>query len=241
MKTFGLVGRNISYSFSRDYFKEKFQKEGLKEVDYLNFDLKDISGFNSLFQVYDIGGLNVTTPYKEEILSYLHDLDITAKEIGAVNCIGLSKGKMTGYNTDAPAFRDSLIPHLEAAHKRALILGSGGASKAAAYALTQLGIPFQKVSRRGKLTYADLNREIVENHQIIVNCTPLGTFPHIAEAPEIPYNYLSSEHLLYDMVYNPSETRFLKLGKERGSQIKNGSEMLILQAERSWEIWNASL
>lgn len=241
MKTFGLIGRNISYSFSQSYFSEKFQKEGIKEAEYLNFDLKEISEIDSIFQSYNIQGLNVTTPYKEEVIPYLQELDPTAEEIGAVNCIAWVNGKKTGFNTDAFAFEKSIRPLITSAHQSALILGSGGASKAAAYAFKQLGIPFRKVSRRGKLTYDDLTEELIESHRIIVNCTPVGTFPDVEKTPEIPYKYLSAAHLLYDMIYNPSETLFLKLGKARGAKIKNGLEMLVLQAERSWEIWNAPL
>ncbi len=239
-KQFGLVGRNIDYSFSRKYFTEKFQKLDLKNNEYVNFDIDDISDFQNL-DLSNVKGLNVTIPYKKEIIPFLNDVDIEAREVGAVNTIKMVEGKMVGYNTDIYGFQKSIEPLLQKHHKRALILGTGGASQAVAYVFRKLKVPYLFVSRRsneGMIEYSQLNKQLLEEYQIIVNCTPLGTFPDVERCPNIPYEYLTVNHLLYDLIYNPAETSFLKKGKEKGAKIKNGYEMLVFQAEKSWEIWN---
>ncbi|WP_457616186.1 shikimate dehydrogenase family protein [Lutibacter sp.] len=242
---FGLVGKNISYSFSRKYFTEKFKKLGLTNNKYYNFDIPEIEEFPFLlYQRKDeFRGLNVTIPYKESIIKYLDDIDLTAKSIGAVNTIKITdENKLVGYNTDVYGFQKSIEPLLQSHHKKALILGTGGASKAVAFALKNLKIPYQFVSRNlseNNFLYSQLNQDIIQEHLVIINCTPLGTHPSVNELPAIPYQYLSSKHLLFDLIYNPSKTKFLLEGEKQQAIIKNGLEMLELQAEKSWEIWNS--
>lgn len=243
----GLLGKNISYSFSRGYFTEKFTKEELSDHEYVNFDIQSIDEFPSVIHEFKnhLKGLNVTIPYKQDIFSFLDDIDEVAKEVGAVNTVCMTKkGKLKGYNTDIIGFRNSLKPLLRASHTKALILGTGGASRAVAYVLKSMGITYLKVSRypkkKGEISYTELNNQFLTLHTVIINCTPLGTFPHIALKPNFPYRFLNESHLLYDLVYNPKMTSFLKEGKSRGTQIKNGLEMLELQAEASWHLWNQS-
>ena len=240
---FGLVGKNISYSFSRDYFGEKFQKLNLVDYSYENLDFQKIEEFPEFIKKNRIlSGLNVTIPYKEAIIPYLDKLSKKAAEIGAVNTIKITKsGKLKGYNTDHFGFKKSLEPILNTNHKKALILGTGGASKAVAYALKQLGIPYLFVSRNPNedtIGYNQLNKNTFKEFQIIVNCTPVGTSPNIDSCLDIPYEYFTKNHIAFDLIYNPAETMFLKKAKEQGSTIKNGMEMLALQAEKSWEIWS---
>lgn len=241
-KTYGLIGKNIAYSFSKQFFTEKFEKEKLSNSKYENFDIQTIKEFkNCLRRNQEIKGLNVTIPYKEEIIPYLDKMSSKAIKIGAVNTIRITrKGQLKGYNTDAYGFRKSLEPLLNKNHKKALILGTGGASKAIAYTLRRLEIKHEFVSRgeSEKYQYDTLTAEDIKNHQIIINCTPLGTHPKLEECPKIPYNAITKHHILYDLVYNPEETLFLKKGKERGAQTINGKKMLILQANKSWAIWN---
>ncbi|NJB82414.1 shikimate dehydrogenase family protein [Wenyingzhuangia aestuarii] len=243
--TFGLVGRDISYSFSRGYFTEKFLKEGIKDYQYINFDLQDILVLKEVISARENGlkGLNVTIPYKQEVQQFLTAIDDDAQEIGAVNTIKLNNdGTVVGYNTDVYGFQNSIMPYLKSHHKKALILGTGGASKAVAYAFKKLGIAYKFVSRTATdeiFGYHQITEEILKEYTVIVNCSPLGTSPKIELRPEIPYQFLSSEHLLYDLIYNPSETTFLRLGREQGATTKNGLQMLELQAEKSWEIWNS--
>ncbi|OIQ22808.1 shikimate dehydrogenase [Lacinutrix sp. MedPE-SW] len=244
MRKFGLIGKDIEYSFSRNYFKIKFKTEDISDASYENFDLVSIDLFKKeLKKNKAIEGFNVTIPYKESIIPYLDKLNKKAKAIGAVNTIKITKkGKYVGYNTDFYGFKNTLKPHLKTYHKKALILGTGGASKAVAYALKKLDIEFLFVSRtpknKNEITYSDLNKTIIENHKIIINCTPLGTHPNIESYPDIPYQYLTNKHLLFDLIYNPSETKFLNLGKQKEAKIINGYDMLALQAEKSWQIWN---
>ena len=243
MKNFGLLGKNIDYSFSRGYFKDKFKTNKL-DCTYNNFDLETIEDFESLkTSETELSGLNVTIPYKQAVLPYLDAIDSEAQEIGAVNTIKIENGKLTGYNTDHFGFENSLKPHLKSHHKKALILGTGGASKAVAFALKNLDIHFEYVSRTAssavKYTYESLAAEGIEDYQIIINCTPLGTFPDITICPAIPYEQITSDHLLFDLIYNPEETLFLKNGKAKNATTLNGLEMLRLQAEKSWEIWNS--
>ncbi|MFH6771986.1 shikimate dehydrogenase family protein [Gaetbulibacter aestuarii] len=247
MKKLGLLGKHISYSFSRSYFKAKFEKENIKDFTYQNFDIDTINAFPEVLKTNpELIGLNVTIPYKEEVIPYLDKLDKTAAAIGAVNTIKISKDKLlTGYNTDYYGFKNALQPALKPHHQKAIILGTGGASKAIAYSLEELGISFNYVSRRlkkgVKFTYNMLNESIIQDHQLIVNCTPLGTFPKVDECPEIPYEALTEDHILYDLIYNPEETKFLKFGKQQGATVINGLNMLKLQAEKAWEIWNDQL
>lgn len=239
---YGLIGRNISYSFSQKYFSKKFNKEGLNNCSYINFDLKEITDFSGIFKSdVNIKGLNITIPYKEAILPHLDKLNSKAKRIGAVNTIRITKkGKLKGYNTDEYGFRKSLDPYLKTHHKKALILGTGGASKAIAFALKKLQIQYQFVSRNtnGIYNYDSLTPEIIAAHNLIINCTPLGTFPNIEACPNIPYEAITDQHLLYDLIYNPEETTFLKKGKTQGATTVNGLRMLELQAEKAWRIWN---
>ena len=244
MLKLGLLGKNISYSFSRSYFKEKFQKEGINNISYENFDLENIDLLPQLIvNTPNLKGFNITIPYKEAVIPYLDRLNKKAKEIGAVNTVRISKkGKLVGYNTDFYGFKKSISPILSKKHKSALILGTGGASKAIAYTFKSLDIPCFYVSRNASkhvsYTYDTLSEDIIKQHLIIVNCTPLGTFPNITNCPNIPYNGITKNHVLYDLIYNPEETQFLKNGKEHGATISNGLRMLELQAEKAWSIWN---
>lgn len=244
-KILGLVGKNISYSFSKGYFTKKFEELDLKDHQYVNFDIQTIEDFPKIIHEFkfNLKGLNVTIPYKQDVFLYLDKVHKVAKKIGAVNTVRLTKkGNLKGYNSDVVGFRDSIKPLLEDHHQKALILGTGGASKAVAYVFKELGIEYLKVSRHPKkkkeISYKDLNKELVKNYTIVVNCTPLGTFPKVDNKPDFLYEFLSSDHLLYDLIYNPEKTAFLLEGEKRGAKIKNGLEMLELQAEESWRIWN---
>ena len=239
---FGLLGRNIQHSFSKKYFTDKFQSENLLHYSYENFDIESIFGFKKIIETQNLIGLNVTIPYKQDVIPFLDKLSKKAKEIGAVNTIKFTKaGKTKGYNTDWFGFSKSIAPLVQAHHSKALILGTGGASKAVAYALKNLNIEIAFVSRgktRLGFTYEQLTPEIVADYQIVVNCTPLGTSPNVDESPNFPYELVTSQQLFYDLIYNPDETLFLKKAKEMGAKTKNGYDMLVFQAEKSWEIWN---
>jgi shikimate dehydrogenase len=241
---YGLIGKNISYSFSRNYFLEKFQKLGLHQCMYFNFDIPEIEEFPFILyhKEHEFRGLNVTIPYKESVMKYLDEIDDDAKNIGAVNTIKITDdNKLIGFNTDVYGFTESIKPLLQQHHKKALILGTGGASKAVAFALQKLAVKYKFVSRNiteDKFLYSLLNEEIMHDFLVIINCSPVGTFPNIDEAPNIPYQFITNRHLLFDLIYNPKETKFLKEGRTAGAVIKNGNEMLRLQAEKSWEIWN---
>ena len=243
MAKFGLIGKNIEYSFSRSFFKKKFETEGL-EHSYENFDLDSIKEFPEVLKTNkNLKGLNVTIPYKEAVIPFLDEIDEKAKKIGAVNTIKTTKkGKLIGYNTDYYGFTEAIKPFLKSHHKKALILGTGGASKAIAYSLNKLNIDFSYVSRqqsaKANFTYETLTEDIVAEHQIIINCTPLGTHPNTNECADIPYDGISKEHLMFDLIYNPVETKFLTIGKLKGAAICNGFQMLELQAEKAWEIWS---
>ena len=243
MKTYALVGRNISYSFSRRYFAEKFAKEQITDCEYINFDIPYIEELPALIAATPtLAGMNVTIPYKEAVLPLLDLQSEALMAIKACNTIKiLPSGKLKGDNTDYIGFRDSLIPYLQPHHNRALILGTGGASKAVAFALSQLGIPFLLVSCESSaiaISYDELTKEIIENHSLIINTTPLGTFPKTEAFPPIPYQWITSQHLLYDLIYNPEKTTFLAKGATQGATILNGYPMLVLQAEAAWKIWN---
>lgn len=244
-KLYGLLGKNISYSFSSGFFKEKFGVLHLDACQYQNFDIESIEEFTALISLNkeQLCGLNVTIPYKEAILPFLDELDDVASEIGAVNTIKfLKNGRLKGFNTDVVGFQQSLEPMLENYHRKALILGTGGAAKAIAYVFQKLDLEFLYVSRNpqkeNEISYTNLDLNCIKTHQIIVNCTPIGTFPETEKHPNIPYQHLDNTHILFDLIYNPSVTTFLQKGKEQGAVVKNGLEMLQLQAEKSWQIWN---
>ncbi len=245
MKTYGLIGFRLSHSFSKKYFTEKFQKENITDCVYENFQLDTIKEFPALLYTDPhLKGFNVTIPYKEEIIPFLNDLDPAAREIGAVNVIKIQDdGKLIGYNSDYYGFKDSLerfIPK-SPAHK-ALVLGTGGAAKAVVAALKHLTIPYQYVSRTKSnvtLSYDELNKKIIDETSIIINTSPLGMYPDINSFPAIPYQFLTNRHYLYDLVYNPEETMFMKKGLEKGAHVMNGLPMLIGQAEKAWDIWNS--
>ena len=240
----GLLGRNISYSFSRTYFLNKFKELELSSLSYTNFDIPEIDEFPFLLyhKEHEFIGMNVTIPYKESVIRYLNEISPEAKEIGAVNVIKVNEyNELIGYNTDAYGFEKAIKPMLGEKHKSALILGTGGASKAIAFVLKKMNIPFQYVSRTegvDRLTYSELTSEIITDNKLIINCTPLGTYPGIDEKPSIPYDAIGEDHLLFDLVYNPPLSAFLKEGDSRGAAVKNGYEMLEQQAEKAWEIWN---
>lgn len=248
MKTYGLIGYPLEHSFSAKFFNEKFQKEKI-DAEYLNFEIEHIFDLRRvlLFNPH-LKGLNVTIPHKEAVIDFLDDVSPIAKKIGAVNVIKIERGfgdtygyKLKGYNTDYIGFKDSIAPLINPEyHREALVLGTGGASKAVCCALETLGVKWTYVSRtprEGALTYDTLTPETVADNKIIINTTPLGTFPNIEEYPTIPYEALSSQHLLYDLVYNPTETTFLKKGRQMSAATKNGAEMLELQALAAWDIW----
>lgn len=247
MRLFGLIGNPLSHSFSAKYFAKKFESENIADADYRLFPLNDISEITALIGfLTDLQGFNITIPYKLAILPYLNHITDAAKSVGAVNCVKIERNAsgmiLTGYNTDIYGFRESLLPVLKPFHRKALVLGTGGAAKAVCYTLHELGIEYSLVSRSENgqtiLNYSQLSQKIISDNPLIINTSPVGTYPEIEKCPDIPYQFLSSRHLLFDLVYNPSETKFLKLGSEAGAAILNGSKMLELQAEKSWEIWN---
>jgi shikimate dehydrogenase len=243
MKRFGLIGKTLKHSFSKTYFAKKFAEEGIKDCSYENFELSSIEEFPKLIlENPELKGLNVTIPYKEEVIQFLNFKNEIVEGVGACNCIKITNGELHGYNTDVIAFKDSLQKLLQPFHKCALVLGTGGASKAVQYALKELGIDYLLVSRNKKenqLGYEDIGNDAIEGHQIIINTTPLGMYPNIDQDPPIPYQYLTPQHLLYDLTYNPPKTKFLTQGEAKGAQIINGYEMLLAQAEESWRIWNS--
>lgn len=249
MKTFGLIGFPLGHSFSRRFFEEKFSVEKLSDYEYVNFELKDISEFPSIFKHKDnICGLNCTIPYKQQIIPFLDEMDDVATKIGAVNTIKINRNggqvKLKGFNTDVIGFEQSLSLMLGTVRPRAMVLGTGGASKAVIYVLAKMGIDYVQVSRtasptKGYITYSDIEESLMDDCKLIINTTPLGTFPKVDGAPDIPYQYLTSKHFLFDLVYNPEVTTFLKKGLEHGASIKNGSEMLKGQAIAAWNIWNS--
>ncbi len=241
MKQLGLIGKNISYSFSEKYFNTKFKELGLSDYNYQIFDLDSIDEVNQLFENQDLIGFNITIPYKQAIIPFLDELSDEAEKIGAVNCVKILNGKKIGYNTDAFGFEESFKPLLKNHHKKALILGNGGATKAVEYILKKLRIDYHIVTRKDDeyLNFEELNQSHLNEHSIIINCTPVGTFPNITVAPNLPYESINSTHYLYDLIYNPEETQFLQNGKQKQAQIKNGLEMLHQQAEKAWEIWNS--
>ncbi|MDN4028721.1 shikimate dehydrogenase family protein [Chryseobacterium gambrini] len=237
-KKLGLIGKNISYSFSKKYFEDKFQKLMLKGYSYSIFDLNEIDEVKNLFSAPDLAGFNVTIPYKEKIIDYLDELSDEAKNIGAVNCVLIENGKKTGYNTDAFGFEKTLLLHKKPHHDSAVILGNGGAAKAVKYVLDKHGIPSVTVSRSTEINYDNLDAATVENHKLIIQCTPVGTFPNVEDCLNFPFEGLSKNHLIIDLIYNPNYTRFIINAAEKGAKTVNGYYMLEQQAEKAWEIWN---
>ncbi|MBS1734571.1 MAG: shikimate dehydrogenase [Bacteroidetes bacterium] len=246
MKVYGLIGFPLAHSFSKKYFTEKFEKEKIRDCCFELFPIQQIEDFPGLVRTTaGLSGLAVTIPYKESVIPFLDSLDEKAKAIGAVNCIRFVDGKLRGSNTDAFGFEESISPLLADHHKKALVLGSGGSSKAVQYVLKKKQIAFLVVSREknrrdGYITYDRLNDTIIENHKLIINCTPVGMYPNESAMPGIPYEHISPGHLLFDLIYRPEETRFLAMGSAKGATIKNGYEMLLLQAEENWRTWNSS-
>lgn len=243
MAKYGLIGKHISYSFSKGFFTHKFETEKRKDT-YENFDINCIEDFPKIIEnTSGLKGLNVTIPYKESIIPYLDKVDNEAEKIGAVNTIRFSKnGQLVGYNTDHYGFAKSLEAFFPFYKKTALILGSGGASKAIKYVLETLNFEYLVVSRAqkpGTITYNDISREIINKYFIIINCTPVGTFPNVKNYPQIPYHFLTKNHLLYDLIYNPAQTEFIKRGFAAGARVTNGLSMLEYQAEKSWAIWKS--
>ena len=245
MDKYGLIGYPLGHSFSRNYFNEKFENEGI-DAKYINFEIPHIEDLTEILDTTpELKGLNVTIPYKEKVISYLDFISPEATAIGAVNVIKVEhKGndiKLKGYNSDVIGFTRSIEPFLEPCHKKALILGTGGASKAINYGLKSLGLETVYVSRferPGTIQYDKITPEIIKEYNVIGNCTPVGMYPHTDEGPELPYEAMDSHTLLYDLIYNPDETLFMKKGKEQGATVKNGLEMLLLQAFASWDFWH---
>ena len=243
-KKFGLIGRDIEYSFSRIYFLEKFNSNlDLSDYNYRNFDIESIDLIKDLIDDKDLGGLNVTIPYKIEVIEYLDEISDEAKEIGAVNTICFENGKKIGYNTDIYGFSESLKAYSVDSIDNVMILGSGGASKTVIYFCKKNNVPFKILSRKNSkdfLSYNNIDQSFFKGKVLIVNCTPVGTHPKINECPDLPYNLLNKENILFDLVYNPPETLFMKKGKEIGCKTLNGYEMLKFQAEKSWNLWTKS-
>ncbi len=242
MRQFGLIGYPLSHSFSKKYFTEKFEKEGLKACAYENYPIASVNELPALLKSNPLlEGINVTIPYKEEVLSFLSLQSEVVQEIKACNCIKIKNGKLVGYNTDVTGFELSLAPKLGNWHKQALVLGTGGAAKAVAFVLSKLGIHYRYVSRKNTgnhLSYEAITPELLAGYTLIINTTPLGMYPNTGEFPPLPYQALNDKHYLFDLVYNPGKTMFLQKGEEQGATIKNGQDMLLIQAEESWKIWN---
>lgn len=243
MNLYGLIGFPLGHSFSKQYFTEKFEKEGIHDCRFEAFPIESINEFPSLVQNNpSLKGLSVTIPYKEQVLQFADDISEEVKAIGATNSIRISNGKLTAYNTDIIGFEKSFITLLQPHHTKALLLGTGGASKAVQYVLKKLGIEFLVVTRNkqhnGQVTYDDIDETMMKDCPVIINCSPVGMFPNDTAAPALPYQFIAAGHYLYDLVYKPAETLFLKKGKERGAAVQNGYQMLLLQAEESWRIWN---
>jgi shikimate dehydrogenase len=243
MRKYGLIGYPLSHSFSAKYFGDKFKNAGITDCSYSNFEMAVISLFPEILKDPDLKGLNVTIPYKESVIPFLHSKDIVVQETGACNCIRIEGGQLKGFNTDVKGFEESLTEKLKDSDKYALILGTGGSSKAVGWVLKKKAIQFLFVSRKNSdtanhITYSDLNPALLEKYSLIINCTPVGMEPETENCPPIPYEFIGSGHYLFDLIYNPSKTLFLQKGEIAGSRIKNGADMLAIQAEASWKIWN---
>ena len=235
-KNYGLIGTKLKHSFSKDYFERKFKSLNYKNHSYKNFEINNLNSLRELISKNNISGLNVTIPFKEQILNYIDDLDDSAEKIGSINTIKVNKNKITGFNTDADGFEKSFKPLIENRNS-AIILGNGGASKAIQYVLTKNKINFKVISRSGKIKYENLSNLDIINNLILINTTPLGMYPNVHSFPKIPYNLLSEKHLVYDLVYNPKETVFLKKARKQKCKVSNGYQMLLNQADLSWKIW----
>ena len=235
-KNYGLIGTNLKHSFSKDYFERKFKSLNYKNHSYKNFEINNLNSLRELISKNNISGLNVTIPFKEQILNYVDDLDDSAEKIGSINTIKVNKNKITGFNTDADGFEKSFKPLIENRNS-AIILGNGGASKAIQYVLTKNKINFKVISRSGEIKYENLSNLDIINNLILINTTPLGMYPDVHSFPKIPYNLLSEKHLVYDLVYNPKETVFLKKARKQKCKVSNGYQMLLNQADLSWKIW----
>lgn len=244
MREFGLIGYPLGHSFSKGFFTAKFAAEGI-DARYENFPLESIGGFSQLLQEHpNLEGLNVTIPHKENVIPFLHHQSPVVVAIGACNCIRIRNQQLTGFNTDVVGFEKSLCKKLDSHHEAALVLGTGGASKAVQYVLQQLQIPFTVISRKadtgkGIIDYGSLDKELQQRATLWINTTPLGMTPNTGTMPPLDYDTLGDRHYLYDLVYNPAETKFLAMGKEKGAVIENGHDMLVIQAEESWTIWNS--
>ena len=241
MRKFGLIGKTLTHSFSKKYFEDKFQREQITNCSYDLFELKTIEAFPAFLKSNpQLGGLNVTIPFKESVMPYLDSITKQAQKIGAVNCIRIVDGKTEGWNTDAVGFATSILSLIQDTPVKIFVLGTGGSSKAVCYVLKTLKLPFIKVSREVKgdcIRYEEIE-PLMKERNLFINTTPLGMFPNVNEMPNIPYHKLSDKDFLHDLIYNPAETEFLKCGKQQGARTKGGLEMLQLQAEKSWEIWN---
>ena len=237
-KKLGIIGKNISYSFSKKYFENKFQNLMLKNYSYDIFDLNDISDVEEIFKTPHLIGLNVTIPYKEKVIPYLDVLSDEAEKMGAVNCIVINDNIKKGFNTDAVGFEKTLLLHKKDGHTSALILGDGGAAKAVKYVFEKHGIPFKTVARNSELNFENLTKEIVAENPLIIQCTPVGTFPNVEDCLDFPFEGISEKHLIIDLIYNPNYTKFIKNAAEKGAKTVNGFYMLEQQAEKNWEIWN---
>lgn len=240
MKKFGLIGNPLAHSFSEKFFTDKFKRQSIKDCSYKLFPLLRIDQLPALLEREHLQGFNVTIPYKESVLSYLSELSNEAKQIGAVNCVRIENEKLIGHNTDVFGFEVSISQWLNKPIKQALILGNGGSAKAVKFVLKRLEIPFEIVSRSGALNYTNLHTSLVHDSHLIINTTPLGMTPQTEAFPNIAYEAIGSQHFVFDLIYNPSETPFLRKCKLAGASIKNGAEMLKLQAEKSWEIWSCN-
>lgn len=236
---FGLIGRNISYSFSKRYFEQKFQKLFLKNHSYEIFDVQNINQVPEVLKSENIKGINVTIPYKEQIIPFIDELSEEAKEIGAINCIMVKNGKTKGFNTDTFGFEKTLLLHKKTNHNSALILGNGGAAKAVKYVLKKHNIPFITVARNLEINFENISENLVKENLIIIQCTPVGTFPNTDDTLEFPFEYITENHLVIDLIYNPTVSKFLKKSAEKGAKTINGYFMLEQQAEKAWEIWNS--
>ena len=244
MRRYGLIGYPLTHSFSQKFFTEKFEREGIAGCSYATFSLAAISGLPGILADPELCGLNVTIPYKEQVIPFLHHRSPIVEEIGACNCIRIEEGQLTGYNTDVVGFEQSLARQLTHHHRHALVLGTGGASKAVEYVLRKRGIGYRLVTRRpgpgtSDLSYEQVDAGMLGETPLIINTTPLGMHPHTEECPPLPYEALTPRHYLFDLIYNPARTVFLRKGEAAGAAVENGYEMLILQAEESWRIWNA--
>ncbi|OCK53175.1 shikimate dehydrogenase [Chryseobacterium sp. CBo1] len=234
----GLIGKNISYSFSKKYFEDKFNKKKLTDFSYEIFDLQEINEVENVFSEPDVLGFNVTIPYKEKIIDYLDELSDEAQKIGAVNCVLIENGKKTGYNTDAFGFEKTLIAHKKPHHESALVLGNGGAAKAVQYILDKNNIPYQTISRKSELNFENLDQKTVSENKLIIQCTPVGTFPNIEDCLKFPFEALTNQHLVIDLIYNPECSKFILNSSRNGAKTVNGYYMLEQQAEKAWEIWS---